>query len=144
MELKEEDSVKKSLFTFIFEKNGFIREWILPIIAAMALALLINKFVVYNVYIPSESMVPTLNVGDKLVVTKIYDTSKIQRGDVIVFYSDELQERLNKIYEVGPRTNPKAYRIASEALKINEDMTLHNEEIDLFLPDNLKRKNKDK
>ena len=57
---------------------------------------------------------------------------------------DELQERLNKIYEVGPRTNPKAYRIASEALKINEDMTLHNEEIDLFLPDNLKRKNKDK
>ena len=96
MELKEENSVKKSLFTFIFEKNGFIREWILPIIAAMALALIINKFVVYNVYIPSESMVPTLNVGDKLVVTKIYDTSKIQRGDVIVFYSEELNQILIK------------------------------------------------
>jgi signal peptidase I, bacterial type len=96
MELKEEDSVKKSLFTFIFEKNGFIREWILPIIAAMGLALIINKFVVYNVYIPSESMVPTLNVGDKLAVTKIYDTSKIQRGDVIVFYSEELNQILIK------------------------------------------------
>ena len=45
-------------------------------------------------------------------------------------------------FEVGPRTNPKAYKRASKALKINEDMTLHNEEIDLFLPDNLKRKNK--
>ena len=56
----------------------------------------------------------------------------------------ELQERLNKTYEVGPRTNPKAYKRTSKALKINEDMTLHNEEIDLFLPDNLKRKNKDK
>ena len=57
---------------------------------------------------------------------------------------DELQERLNKVYEVGPRTNPKAYKKASVALKINEDMTLHDEEIDLFLPDSLKRKNKDK
>ncbi len=47
-------------------------------------------------------------------------------------------------FEVGPRTNPKAYKRASKALKINEDMTLHNEEIDLFLPDNLKRKSKNK
>ena len=53
---------------------------------------------------------------------------------------DELQERLNKVYEEGPRTNPKAYKKASVALKINEDMTLHDEEIDLFLPDSLKRK----
>ena len=57
---------------------------------------------------------------------------------------DDLQERLNKIYEAGPRTNPKAYKKASVALKLNEDMTLHDEEIDLFLPDSLKRKNKDK
>ena len=57
---------------------------------------------------------------------------------------DKLQERLNKVYEAGPRTNSKAYKKASVALKINEDMTLHDEEIDLFLPDSLKRKNKDK
>lgn len=96
MELKEENSVKKSLFKFIFAKNGIIREWVIPIIAAMGLAFLINKFVVYNVYIPSESMVPTLNVNDKLIVTKIYDTSNIQRGDIIVFYSEELNEILIK------------------------------------------------
>lgn len=70
----------------------FFKEWIIPIIAAMGIAFLINKFLIYNVYIPSESMVPTLNVGDKLVVTRIYDTNKIQRGDIVVFYSDELQE----------------------------------------------------
>ncbi|WP_242836041.1 signal peptidase I [Clostridium sp. DL-VIII] len=64
--------------------------------AAIGIAILINKFLVYNVYIPSESMVPTLNVGDKLMVTRIYDTSKINRGDIIVFYSDELGETLIK------------------------------------------------
>lgn len=53
---------------------------------------------------------------------------------------DELQGLLNSVYEAGPRTNPKAYKKASAALKINEDMTLHDEEIDLFLPDSLKRK----
>ena len=53
---------------------------------------------------------------------------------------DKLQETLNLAYEKGPRTNTKAYKKASKALKINEDMTLHEEEIDLFLPDSLKRK----
>lgn len=53
---------------------------------------------------------------------------------------DELQELLNSVYENGPRTNPKAYKKASVALKINEDMTLHDEEVDSFLPGSLKRK----
>lgn len=76
--------------------NNFFIEWLLPIIAAIGIAILINKFVFFNVYIPSESMVPTLNVGDKLVVTRIYDTDNIKRGDVVVFYSDELQETVIK------------------------------------------------
>jgi len=90
------NSLKKWLFSTVLAKDGIFREWIIPIIAAMGIAFLINKFVAYNVYIPSESMVPTLNVGDKLVVTKTYDTSKIQRGDIIVFYSEELREILIK------------------------------------------------
>ena len=77
-------------------ESNFIKEWIIPILAAIGIAILINKFVFFNVYIPSESMVPTLNVGDKLVVTRIYDTDKIKRGDVVVFYSDELQETVIK------------------------------------------------
>jgi signal peptidase I len=95
-EQKKEKSFWNTAFTLVFGKDGFFGEWIIPIIAAMALAFLINRFVVYNVYIPSESMVPTLNVGDKLVVAKIYDTSKVKRGDIIVFYSQELSEILIK------------------------------------------------
>lgn len=87
---------KKGFLLFLTSKDGFFREWIIPIIAAIGIAFLINKFLVYNVYIPSESMVPTLNVGDKLMVTRVYDTSKIQRGDIIVFYSEELDEILIK------------------------------------------------
>ena len=78
------------------KKSSFFREWVIPILAAIGIAILINKFVFYNVYIPSESMVPTLNVGDKLMVTRIYNTDNIKRGDVVVFYSDELQETVIK------------------------------------------------
>ena len=53
------------------KKNSFFKEWVVPIFAAIGIAILINKFVFYNVYIPSESMVPTINVGDKLMVTRI-------------------------------------------------------------------------
>lgn len=84
----QKDNIKKI-------KNLF-KEWILPILAAVGIAFLINKFLVYNVYIPSESMVPTLNVGDRLVVTRIYNKDNIQRGDIVVFYSDELQETVIK------------------------------------------------
>ncbi len=93
---KESSVLKKGFIGMFTSKNGFFREWIIPIIAAIGIAFLINKFLVYNVYIPSESMVPTLNIGDKLMVTRIYDTDKIKRGDIIVFYSEELDEILIK------------------------------------------------
>jgi signal peptidase I len=92
----ETDLSKKGLMSKLIGKGSFFREWIIPIVAAIGIACLINKFLVYNVYIPSESMVPTLNVGDKLMVTRIYDTSNVKRGDIIVFYSDELNEVLIK------------------------------------------------
>lgn len=93
---EEKSLLKNGLIQRLIGKESFFREWVIPIIAAIGIAILINKFLVYNVYIPSESMVPTLNVGDKLMVTRVYDTSKIKRGDILVFYSEELHEVLIK------------------------------------------------
>ncbi|WP_243145915.1 signal peptidase I [Clostridium chromiireducens] len=76
--------------------SNFFKEWVLPIVSALTLALLINKFIYFNVYIPSGSMIPTLNIDDKLIVTKVYDKQNLKEGDIIVFYSDEYNERLVK------------------------------------------------
>jgi len=73
-----------------------IKEWLLPILAAIILATLINKFLFYNIKVPSESMYPTIKIGDIITVTRVYDKSKLKRGDIIVFYSYELKERLIK------------------------------------------------
>lgn len=80
----------------INEKTGILYDWIIPIVTAVILATLINKFIVFKVKIPSESMVPTLNVGDRLFVTRIYNRDKLERGDIVVFYSREEDESMIK------------------------------------------------
>lgn len=71
-------------------------EWAITIVAALLISFLINKFLIFKVYIPSESMYPTLKVKDQLFVTKIYNKNSIQRGDILVFFSDEFNELLIK------------------------------------------------
>lgn len=54
---------------------------------AIGLALLIQAFVVKPYQIPSASMVPTLNVGQRVLVNRVnYHLSDPDRGDIIVFH----------------------------------------------------------
>ena len=61
-------------------------EWIVLIAAAVVIALLIKTYLFQAFYIPSESMVPTLEIGDRVLVNKLsYDLHSIHRGDIVVF-----------------------------------------------------------
>lgn len=71
-------------------------DWVIPILMALVLYLLINKFWFFTVTIPTESMVPTIKINDRIVVTRIYDRKSLNRGDIIVFYSKELNDTLIK------------------------------------------------
>jgi len=59
----------------------------------------------------------------------------------IIRKRNSLLRRLNQIYQSAPPTSPKAYQKAQEALKVKEEMTFSEEEIDIFLPEELKIKN---
>jgi signal peptidase I len=67
------------------------------IFVALAVAILVKTFVIQAFYIPSESMVPTLEVGDRVFVSKfMFDGGDVARGDVIVFenpHPGELPDR---------------------------------------------------
>jgi signal peptidase I len=61
-------------------------EWIFILVVALSVAMLVRATVVQAFYIPSKSMVPTLMVGDRLLVDKVsFRVREIQRGEVIVF-----------------------------------------------------------
>src|SRR5947207_13895458 len=68
---------------------AFLRELPALLLIAFILALLIKSFLIQAFYIPSESMVPTLQVGDRVLVNKlVYRIHPPRRGDIIVFIED--------------------------------------------------------
>lgn len=56
---------------------------------------------------------------------------------------DELQERTAKVYSNSPRTDGKSYAEAQKALKNNEEQTFSENEIDIMLPNSIRRSNRD-
>ena len=59
--------------------------------------------------------------------------------EVVRQVRDELQSRLKETYKSAPRTISKAYKKATKALKECEEMTFSDEEIDKFLPKQLRK-----
>jgi signal peptidase I len=64
----------------------FFREFGLLTVAALVIAIVIKTFLIQAFFIPSGSMVPTLQVGDRILVNRLaYRFGEIKRGDIIVF-----------------------------------------------------------
>ncbi len=67
-----------------------IIEWAILIASALAIALLIKTFLFQAFYIPSDSMLPTLKQGDRILVNKVsYRVHDVNRGDIVVFETPE-------------------------------------------------------
>lgn len=80
-------------------KEPVVVEYARSLFPVLALVLILRSFVIEPFQIPSRSMVPTLEVGDFILVnkftyglrlpvirTKIWDNNDPQRGDVMVFF----------------------------------------------------------
>ncbi len=69
--------------------NRTVIEWVVLVVAAILIALVIKQFLFQAFYIPSRSMVPTLEVGDRVLVNKLsYDLHDVNRGDIVVFRAE--------------------------------------------------------
>lgn len=73
------------------KRGGGFLEFLIILVVAFALVFgFVRPFVVEAFWIPSESMVPTLEVGDRVLVNKfIYRFTEPERGDIVVFKSVE-------------------------------------------------------
>ena len=87
-------------------------------IFAAVLSLVIITFVIQAFYIPSGSMEPTLQVGDRILVGKFsYRIGKIRRGDIIVFH-----------YPLGPARDfvKRVVALPGERVELREGLVLIN------------------
>jgi signal peptidase I len=67
-------------------------EWALLIGGALLVAFLVKTFLFQAFYIPSASMEPTLQVGDRVLVNKLsYKLHDVNRGDIVVFEAPDTE-----------------------------------------------------
>mgnify|MGYP001590018747 FL=1 len=100
-------------------KKSALREWAESIVIALLLALFIREFFVQAFKIPSGSMIPTLLVGDRLMVNKLRYGPKVRftdkrapgfsrprRGDIIVFVfpDDPKRDFIKRLIAFGGET----------------------------------------
>ena len=63
-----------------------IIEWLVVVVVAIVVSLLIRTYAFQTFFIPSGSMEPTLQVGDRIIVSKLsVELGTIHRGDILVF-----------------------------------------------------------
>ena len=61
-------------------------EWVVIVVVAVLAAILVKTYLIEAFYIPSGSMEPTLDIGDRVLVNKLsYQMHAVHRGDVVVF-----------------------------------------------------------
>jgi signal peptidase I len=70
------------------KERSLLRELPLLLVVAFVIAFTVKSLVAQAFYIPSESMVPTLRVGDRVLVSRLsYRLHDPRRGDIVVFTS---------------------------------------------------------
>ena len=80
------------------KKKRKILDSLVTLLISVVLVLgVVRPFMVEAYYIPTQSMVPTLEVGDRVLANKfIYRFSEPERGDIIIFESPEGETDLIK------------------------------------------------
>ena len=88
-----------------------------------------------------QAALDILEVREKLLSLLVDIRIGNNNIDVFQFERNKLNEQLVNTYRGAPKTINKAYKIASKALQKNEEFTFSDEEIDKFLPENLRKLN---
>ncbi len=78
---------------------SFLKDTVVTLIIAVAIAFLLKYFVIDSCKVLSSSMYPTLQINDRILVFKLaYLFGEPQRGDIIVFEPpDELDQGIDYI-----------------------------------------------
>jgi signal peptidase I len=119
--------------------HSTMREYAESLIVAVLLALALRAFVVQAFVIPSGSMLPTLQIGDYLLVNKlVYRFRPIQRGDVIVFKfpRDESQDFIKRVVGLpGETVEIRGRHVLINGRELTEPYAMYQEPLALRPPE---------
>ena len=118
--IKPNNSENKTKLWRDLKENGT------TVLIALTLAFIIRIFIAEPRYIPSESMFPTLETGDRLVVEKVaYKFHAPDRGDIVVFAPPTNLEILG--YEKNQAFIKRAIAIEGETVAVKDGIVYIND-----------------
>ena len=119
------------------------REYAEAILMALALALFIRTFIVQAFKIPSGSMIPTLQIGDHILVNKLsygvrmpfigrylLEYDKPQRGEVVVFVfpEDRSKDFIKRVVGVaGDTVEIRGKKVYINGKPLDEPYVVHDD-----------------
>lgn len=123
----QQEPEKDSGGSFLYELPGLL-------LAALVVAVVIKTFVIQPFYIPSGSMIPTLEVDDRVMVSKVNDVfGEIHRGDILVFENPYRVEEEESVPEAVVRSVLEALGIRTSPYDdlVKRVIALGGEEIEI-------------
>ncbi len=73
-------------------------EWIKALVIAVVIAVLVRSFIFTNYIVEGQSMMPTLQDGNRLIVNKIdYDITKPHRFDIVIFHATKTEDYVKRV-----------------------------------------------
>lgn len=128
----QEAAEQESSGSFLYELPGLL-------LAALVVAVLIKTFVVQPFYIPSGSMIPTLEIDDRVMVSKVnYLVGEIERSDIVVFENPYRVEEDESVPEavvrsvleaLGIRTSPYDDLVKRVIATGGETVEIHDNQV---------------
>ncbi len=72
--------------SFLKSVGTFLKDVLIIVVAALLISFVVKTFLFRSFYIPSESMMGTLHVNDRIIVNELVpDVFPLEHGDVVVF-----------------------------------------------------------
>lgn len=121
------------------------------IIAGVIGAVLSLGLLILNTYVKNFNLIETAQKHQKAsdllwkireeYTSLLTDFEILEIGEIMA-KRDELQNRTAEVYSNSPRTDAKSYKQAQKALKTEEEQTFSDNEIDVMLPNSVRRCNR--
>jgi signal peptidase I len=106
------------------KKRSSFKGYFITIFLAIFVVVFVNKYLFFSIKVPSKSMYPTIKVGDRINTFIIHNQGSLKRGDIVVFYSKELNDTLIK----------RLIGLPGEKVTVAPDGTLYINDIKLNEP----------
>lgn len=91
-------------------------EWIKALLYALVAATIVRLYIFETMLVPTGSMIPTIQIGDRLFVEKItYTVREPQIGEIVVFWSPFVDERASHMLRLFDKFMDLFLRRCSEA-----------------------------